>query len=50
MSVQELALAVTMQDAARLTRTPGIGKKDGRALLLELKASFGAGLGTAAAR
>lgn len=47
MSVQELAQAVTMQDAARLTRTPGIGKKTAERLLLELKGKLGADLGTA---
>lgn len=34
LSVQELAQAVTMQDAARLTRLPGIGKKTAERLLL----------------
>jgi holliday junction DNA helicase RuvA len=48
MSVQELAQAVTLQDAARLTRTPGIGKKTAERLLLELKGKLGADLGTAA--
>jgi Holliday junction DNA helicase RuvA len=48
MSVQELAQAVTMQDAARLTRTPGIGKKTAERLLLELKGKIGADLGTVA--
>lgn len=42
MSVQELAQAVTMQDAARLTRLPGIGKKTAERLLLELKGKLGA--------
>ncbi|CAB3967593.1 MULTISPECIES: Holliday junction branch migration protein RuvA [Burkholderia] len=45
MSVQELAQAVTMQDAARLTRLPGIGKKTAERLLLELKGKLGADLG-----
>jgi holliday junction DNA helicase RuvA len=45
MSVQELAQAVTMQDAARLTRTPGIGKKTAERLILELKGKLGADLG-----
>ncbi|MDX6502794.1 MAG: holliday junction helicase RuvA [Blastocatellia bacterium] len=48
MSVQELAQAVSMQDAARLTRTPGIGKKTAERLLLELKGKLGADLGTVA--
>lgn len=48
MSVQELAQAVTMQDAARLTRTPGIGKKTAERLILELKGKLGADLGAIA--
>lgn len=48
MSVQELAQAVTMQDAARLTRLPGIGKKTAERLLLELKGKLGADLGVLA--
>ncbi len=49
MSVQELAQAVTLQDAARLTRLPGIGKKTAERLLLELKGKLGADLGELAA-
>jgi Holliday junction DNA helicase RuvA len=37
LSVEDLAQAVTMQDAAPLTRVPGIGKKTAERLLLELK-------------
>jgi len=37
LSVSELAQAVAMQDAARLTKVPGIGKKTAERLLLELK-------------
>jgi len=37
LSVGELASAVTMQDASRLTKVPGIGKKTAERLLLELK-------------
>jgi holliday junction DNA helicase RuvA len=37
LSVADLAQAVTMQDAAVLTRIPGIGKKTAERLLLELK-------------
>jgi Holliday junction DNA helicase RuvA len=37
LSVAELAQAVALQDAARLTRVPGIGKKTAERLLLELK-------------
>jgi holliday junction DNA helicase RuvA len=48
MSVNELAQAVTLQDAARLTRVPGIGKKTAERLLLELKGKLGADLGVAA--
>ncbi len=49
LSVNELAQAVTQQDAARLTRVPGIGKKTAERLLLELKGKLGADLGAAAA-
>ena len=42
LSVAELAQAVTMQDAARLTKIPGIGKKTAERLLLELKDKLGA--------
>jgi Holliday junction DNA helicase RuvA len=37
LSVAELAQAVALQEAARLTRIPGIGKKTAERLLLELK-------------
>ncbi len=37
MSVTELAQAVTLQDAARLTKVPGIGKNTAERLLLELR-------------
>lgn len=37
MSVAELAEAVALQEPARLTRVPGIGKKTAERLLLELK-------------
>ncbi|MCF8199654.1 MAG: Holliday junction branch migration protein RuvA [Sulfuritalea sp.] len=37
MSVTELSQAVTLQDAARLTKVPGIGKKTAERLLLELR-------------
>ncbi|WP_424192580.1 Holliday junction branch migration protein RuvA [Ampullimonas aquatilis] len=45
MSVADLAQAVTLQEAARLTRVPGIGKKTAERLLLELKGKLGADLG-----
>lgn len=46
MTVNELAEAVTMQEAVRLTRVPGIGKKTAERLLLELKGKLGADLGS----
>lgn len=41
LSVNELAQAVTTQDATRLTRVPGIGKKTAERLLLELRGKLG---------
>jgi Holliday junction DNA helicase RuvA len=51
MSVAELAQAVVTQQAVRLVKVPGIGKKTAERLLLELKGKLGADLGitTAAA-
>ena len=40
MSVQELAQAISVQESARLTKIPGIGKKTAERLLLELKGKF----------
>jgi len=37
LSVAELAQAVALQEPARLTKVPGIGKKTAERLLLELK-------------
>ena len=37
LSVGELATSIAMQDASRLTKVPGIGKKTAERLLLELK-------------
>ncbi len=37
MSVNDLAEAVTLQESARLTKVPGIGKKTAERLLLELR-------------
>ncbi|MDH2239879.1 Holliday junction branch migration protein RuvA [Pigmentiphaga sp. GD03639] len=48
MTVAELSQAVTLQEAGRLTRVPGIGKKTAERLLLELKGKLGADLGAAA--
>jgi Holliday junction DNA helicase RuvA len=41
MSVADIAQAVTKQDAGRLTKIPGIGKKTAERLLLELKGKLG---------
>jgi len=49
MSVADLAQAITMQEAGRLTKIPGIGKKTAERLLLELKGKLGADLGVAGA-
>jgi len=48
MSVADLAQAITLQEAGRLTRIPGIGKKTAERLLLELKGKLGADLGAPA--
>jgi len=45
MSVADIAQAVTAQDASRLVKVPGIGKKTAERLLLELKGKIGADLG-----
>jgi holliday junction DNA helicase RuvA len=49
LSVAELAQAVTMQQAGRLVKVPGIGKKTAERLLLELKGKLGPELGAATA-
>ena len=49
MSVADIAHAVTTQDAARLVKVPGIGKKTAERLLLELKGKFGPDLGMSSA-
>ena len=49
LSVAELAQAVSLQESARLTRIPGIGKKTAERLLLELKGKLGAVLDAPAA-
>jgi Holliday junction DNA helicase RuvA len=41
LSVGDLAQSVTMQDAGRLQKVPGIGKKTAERLLLELKGKLG---------
>jgi Holliday junction DNA helicase RuvA len=48
LSVSELAQAVTRQDAGRLVKVPGIGKKTAERLLLELKGKLGADLAASA--
>lgn len=45
MSVEELGQAVSMQEAGRLVKVPGIGKKTAERLLLELKGKLGVDLG-----
>jgi Holliday junction DNA helicase RuvA len=45
MSVADIAQAVTAQDAGRLVKVPGIGKKTAERLLLELKGKLGADIG-----
>jgi len=45
LSVSELSQAVTQQQAGRLVKVPGIGKKTAERLLLELKGKLGADLG-----
>jgi Holliday junction DNA helicase RuvA len=48
LSVSDLAGAVSRQEAGRLQKVPGIGKKTAERLLLELKGKLGADLGTPA--
>ncbi|MCX8521487.1 MAG: Holliday junction branch migration protein RuvA [Rhodoferax sp.] len=48
MGVAELAQAVSLQEAGRLVKVPGIGKKTAERLLLELKGRLGADMGTPA--
>jgi holliday junction DNA helicase RuvA len=45
MGVDDLAQAVSLQEAGRLVKVPGIGKKTAERLLLELKGKLGAELG-----
>lgn len=44
LSVADLALAVSTQEAGRLVKIPGIGKKTAERLLLELKGKMGSDL------
>ncbi|MBP7565141.1 MAG: Holliday junction branch migration protein RuvA [Burkholderiaceae bacterium] len=48
MSVPELSQAITRQEAGRLIKVPGIGKKTAERLLLELKGKLGADMGAPA--
>lgn len=50
MGVDDLEQAVTLQEAGRLIKVPGIGKKTAERLLLELKGKLGTVLGTAGAQ
>ncbi|VWX57530.1 component of RuvABC resolvasome, regulatory subunit [Burkholderiales bacterium 8X] len=45
MSVGELSQAITLQEAGRLKKIPGIGPKTAERLLLELKGKLGADIG-----
>lgn len=45
LSIADLAQAVTLQEAGRLVKIPGIGKKTAERLLLELKGKLGADIG-----
>jgi Holliday junction DNA helicase RuvA len=47
MSVNELAQAIALQEANRLTQVPGIGKKTAERLCLELKGKLAPDLGVA---
>ena len=49
MSVEELGQAISLQEAGRLVKIPGIGKKTAERLLLELKGKMGADVGLSAA-
>jgi Holliday junction DNA helicase RuvA len=46
--VADLAQAITLQEAGRLVKVPGIGKKTAERLLLELKGKLGADMGAVA--
>jgi Holliday junction DNA helicase RuvA len=48
MSVSELTQAITLQEAGRLIKVPGIGKKTAERLLLELKGKMGPDIGVVA--
>ncbi|QWD53909.1 Holliday junction branch migration protein RuvA [Polynucleobacter paneuropaeus] len=50
MSMNELAQAIALQESARLTQVPGIGKKTAERLLLELKGKLAPDLGLVAGK
>ena len=50
MSVNELAQAIALQEATRLTQVPGIGKKTAERLCLELKGKLAPDLGIASGK
>jgi Holliday junction DNA helicase RuvA len=50
MSVNELAQAIALQEATRLTQVPGIGKKTAERLCLELKGKLAPDLGLVAGK
>lgn len=50
MSVNELAQAIALQEAGRLTQVPGIGKKTAERLCLELKGKLAPDLGISAGK
>ena len=50
MSVNELAQAIALQEAGRLTQVPGIGKKTAERLCLELKGKLAPDLGVGAGK
>ena len=50
LGVTDLAQAITRQEAGRLVKVPGIGKKTAERLLLELKGKIGADMGASSAR
>ena len=50
MGVADLAQAITLQEAGRLVKVPGIGKKTAERLLVELQGKIGADMGASSAR
>jgi Holliday junction DNA helicase RuvA len=48
LSVDDLSLAVASQDAARLTKVPGIGRKTAERIVLELRDKLAAAVGSSA--